>query len=95
MQRLIESLWREQGFTALRGTHDVAGAVALAGRVLLIEDGRIALDERVPLPRPRSRGNPQFAAIEERVLQRVLRETEPDQSQPRPLNTLLPDRLSA
>jgi sulfonate transport system ATP-binding protein len=75
MQRLIESLWREQGFTALLVTHDVAEAVALADRVLLIEDGRIELDERVPLPRPRSRGNPRFAAIEEHILQRVLRET--------------------
>jgi sulfonate transport system ATP-binding protein len=76
MQRLIEELWREQCFTALLVTHDVAEAVALADRVLLIEDGRIALDERVPLPRPRSRGNPQFAAIEERILQRVLNESD-------------------
>jgi sulfonate transport system ATP-binding protein len=77
MQRLIESIWREQGFTALLVTHDVSEAVALADRVLLIEDGRIALDERVSLPRPRSRGNPRFAAIEERILQRVLREPLP------------------
>jgi len=74
MQRLIEDLWRVQGFTALLVTHDVQEAVALADRVLLIEDGRIALDERVRLPRPRSRGNPGFAAIEDRVLRRVLNE---------------------
>jgi len=74
MQRLIEELWRVQGFTALLVTHDVQEAVALADRVLLIEDGRIALDERVRLPRPRSRGYPGFAAIEDRVLRRVLNE---------------------
>jgi sulfonate transport system ATP-binding protein len=74
MQRLIESLWREHGFTALLVTYDVAEAIALAGRVLLIEDGRIALDERIRLPRPRSRGNPAFAALEEQVLERVLQE---------------------
>jgi len=74
MQRLIESLWIEQGFTALLVTHDVQEAVALADRVLLVEDGRIALDERVRLARPRSRGNPGFAAIEDRVLRRVLNE---------------------
>ena len=74
MQRLIEALWRQHGFTALLVTHDVQEAVALADRVLLIEDGRIALDERVRLPRPRSRGNADFAAIEERVLSRVLQE---------------------
>jgi sulfonate transport system ATP-binding protein len=72
MQRLIEDLWREHGFTALLVTHDVGEAVALADRVLLVEDGRIAHDERVTLARPRSRANPVFAATEERVLQRVL-----------------------
>ncbi|MES2956932.1 MAG: ATP-binding cassette domain-containing protein [Pseudomonadota bacterium] len=74
MQQLIENLWQQRGFTALLVTHDVSEAVALADRVLLIEDGRIALDERVPLARPRSRGDPRFAAIEERILQRVLRQ---------------------
>jgi sulfonate transport system ATP-binding protein len=72
MQRLIERLWQQQGFTALLVTHDVGEAVALADRVLLIEDGRIALDERVPLVRPRSRGDARFAALEERILDRVL-----------------------
>jgi sulfonate transport system ATP-binding protein len=72
MQALIESLWRQHGFTALLVTHDVGEAVALADRVILVEDGAIALDERVDLSRPRSRGNPAFAAIEDRVLQRVL-----------------------
>jgi sulfonate transport system ATP-binding protein len=32
------------GFTAILVTHDVAEAVALADRVLVIEDGRIAED---------------------------------------------------
>ncbi|MCD9120364.1 ATP-binding cassette domain-containing protein [Cupriavidus sp. UGS-1] len=74
MQQLIERLWLAHGFTALLVTHDVAEAVALADRVVLIEDHRIAFDERVPLPRPRSHGAPAFAAIEERVLRRVLRQ---------------------
>ena len=72
MQSLIESLWKRHGFTALLVTHDVSEAVALADRVLLIEDHRVTLDERIALPRPRSRGNAAFAALEERVLQRVL-----------------------
>ena len=42
MQRLLERIWRDQGFTAVLVTHDVAEAVALADRVLVIEDGRIA-----------------------------------------------------
>jgi sulfonate transport system ATP-binding protein len=40
--------------------------------VLLIEDHRIALDQRIALPRPRSRGQAAFAQCEERLLDRVL-----------------------
>jgi len=72
MHELIEGLWRRHGFTALLVTHDVQEAVALADRVILIEDGVIALDERVPLARPRSRGDAAFAALEKRILDRVL-----------------------
>jgi sulfonate transport system ATP-binding protein len=72
MHRLIENLWLEHGFTALLVTHDVQEAVALADRVILIEEGRIALDERVPLARPRSHADPAFGALEQRILQRVL-----------------------
>ena len=72
MQRLIERLWQERGFTALLVTHDVQEAVALADRVVLIEDGEISMDCRVDLPRPRSRGNAQFARLEEAILARVL-----------------------
>ena len=76
MQQLIEGLWKDHGFTALLVTHDVSEAIALADRVLLIEDHRIALDERITLARPRSRGNAAFAALEDRVLQRVLRQSD-------------------
>ncbi|HZY18130.1 MAG TPA: ATP-binding cassette domain-containing protein [Ramlibacter sp.] len=79
MQALIERLWQAHGFTALLVTHDVQEAVALADRVVLVEDGRIAHDERVPLPRPRSHADPLFGQIEQRILARVLRRpgTEP------------------
>jgi sulfonate transport system ATP-binding protein len=76
MQRLIESLWLARGFTAVLVTHDVQEAVALADRVVLVEDGRISLDLRVALPRPRARGTPAFAALEQRVLAQVLGEQE-------------------
>ena len=74
MHALIEQLWLDSGFTALLVTHDVQEAVALADRVILIEDGAIALDERVHLPRPRGRGDARFAAIEKRILDRVLQQ---------------------
>jgi ABC-type arginine transport system ATPase subunit len=40
----MKRVWRDQGFTAILVTHDVAEAVTLADRVLMIEDGEIALD---------------------------------------------------
>jgi sulfonate transport system ATP-binding protein len=73
MQQLVESVWREHRFTALLVTHDVAEAVALADRVLLVEDGHVTLDEPVALARPRTHGSPAFADLEGRVLARVLR----------------------
>lgn len=72
MQQLIEDIWRTNGFTAVLVTHDVAEAVALADRVLLVEDGRITLDLRVDLPRPRHRGAGEFAEIEEAILRHIL-----------------------
>jgi sulfonate transport system ATP-binding protein len=72
MHRLIESLWQRHGFTALLVTHDVAEAVAVADRVLLIEDQRVALDRHITLPRPRVHGSPAFARYEEEILGRVL-----------------------
>jgi sulfonate transport system ATP-binding protein len=71
MHRLIESLWHTHGFTALLVTHDVQEAVTLADRVVLIEDGQIALNQRIDLPRPRAH-NAAFAALEQRILDRVL-----------------------
>ena len=78
MQRLIESVWRELRFTAVLVTHDVAEAVALADRVLLVEDGRVTLDEAVALARPRAHGSAAFAELEGRVLARVLNEPRQD-----------------
>jgi sulfonate transport system ATP-binding protein len=79
MQSLIENIWRDIGFTALLVTHDVAEAVALADRVILIEDGQIALDLKINLPRPRARDNPAFVALEKQILSRVLKQQDTHQ----------------
>ncbi len=81
MHRLIERLWQRHGFTALLVTHDVSESVALADRVVLIEDHRIALDERIALPRPRPRGAA-FAQHEEHILDRVLQQPARDDAGP-------------
>ncbi|QNN58269.1 ATP-binding cassette domain-containing protein [Diaphorobacter ruginosibacter] len=82
MHRLIEGLWQRHRFTALLVTHDVQEAVALADRVILIEDGRIALDQRIDLPRPRSQGDASFAAIEKHILDRVLQKPGVEEPEP-------------
>ncbi|HUD89886.1 MAG TPA: ATP-binding cassette domain-containing protein [Xanthobacteraceae bacterium] len=73
MQQLLEAVWQRERFTAILVTHDVAEAVTLADRILLIEDGAIARDIGVVLPRPRRRGSVDFAMLEERILQHLLR----------------------
>ena len=72
MQDLIVSLWQEHGFTVLLVTHDVSEAVAMADRVLLIEEGKIGLDLTVDIPRPRRLGSVRLAELEAEVLQRVM-----------------------
>jgi sulfonate transport system ATP-binding protein len=73
MQALIEQVWRDKGFTAVVVTHDVSEAVALADRILLLDDGRVAMDVAVDLPRPRRRGDPRAAAIEGLILDQLLK----------------------
>ncbi|MBM7342333.1 aliphatic sulfonates ABC transporter ATP-binding protein [Pantoea coffeiphila] len=73
MQDLIESLWQQHHFTVLLVTHDVSEAVAMADRVLLIEEGNIGLDLSIDLPRPRRKGSVRLAELEAEVLDRVLK----------------------
>ena len=72
MQALLEKVWRREGFTAILVTHDVAEAVTLADRIVLIENGAIALDIDVDLPRPRHRAAPGFGKLEETILDRLI-----------------------
>uniref|UniRef100_UPI0021528C21 ATP-binding cassette domain-containing protein n=2 Tax=Klebsiella/Raoultella group TaxID=2890311 RepID=UPI0021528C21 len=73
MQELIVSLWQEHGFTVLLVTHDVSEAVAMADRVLLIEEKKIGLDLSVDIPRPRRTGSAKLAELEAKVLDRVMK----------------------
>jgi sulfonate transport system ATP-binding protein len=75
MQRLLERVWRDQAFTAILVTHDVSEAVALADRVLVLEQGRIAHDIKVDTPRPRRRGSAELAALEGSILRELLQST--------------------
>jgi sulfonate transport system ATP-binding protein len=72
MQGLLGRVWSDQNFTAILVTHDVAEAVALADRVLVIDEGRIALDLDVGVARPRRRGSAELAALEGKILHHLL-----------------------
>ncbi len=76
MQRLVEQVWLSNGFTAILVTHDVAEAVALADRIVLIDHGAIAADIPVGLARPRRRGSAEFARVEAEILERLLAATD-------------------
>lgn len=72
MQALVETVWASEGFSALLVTHDVAEAVALADRVVVMEASRIALDLPIPVPRPRRHGDAELAGLEGLILDRLL-----------------------
>ena len=67
MHDLVLSLWRRHAPAVLIVTHDVDEAIALADRVLVLDGGRIAAEERIDLPRPREVGAG-FQAVRRRLL---------------------------
>ena len=68
MQELIEQLWQNRGFTAVLVTHDVAEAVALADRVIVLDGGTVALEQTIAAARPRRRGGAELAMVEAAIL---------------------------
>lgn len=72
MQELIETLWQMKKFTAILVTHDVEEAVAISDIVILIEDGKVNLNQSIPLPRPRQRTHPTFSRYVEEILNRIM-----------------------
>ncbi|NJP43689.1 ABC transporter ATP-binding protein [Actinacidiphila epipremni] len=58
MHDLLRELYERHRPAVLLVTHDVDEAVELADRVLVLEDGQIAVDLAVDLPTPRSRRDP-------------------------------------
>ena len=68
MHQLVLELWARHRPAVLLVTHDVDEALALADRVVLLADGRIAYEERVALPRPRAHDNPDLVGKRNRLL---------------------------
>ena len=53
MRKELIRIWQLSKKTIFFITHSVPEAVYLADRVVILKDGRVSLDERIDLPRPR------------------------------------------
>jgi sulfonate transport system ATP-binding protein len=68
MHNLVLDLWQRHRPAVLLVTHDVDEALALADRVLVLADGRVAHEERISLTRPREREHPDLIKQRNRLL---------------------------
>jgi sulfonate transport system ATP-binding protein len=68
MHRLVLQLWQRYQPAVLLVTHDVDEALALADRILILGQGRIAYSTAVTVPRPRDRDHPDQVALRLRLL---------------------------
>ena len=83
MHDLVLSLWREHRPAVLLVTHDVDEAIALADRVLVLDKGKIAVEERIVLERPRV-PDARFHAVRRRLLAHLGVEAPTPQPAPAP-----------
>lgn len=86
MHQLIQDLWLRKRFTAILVTHDVEEAVALANRIVLIENGEIALIHPVKLPYPRQREHPLFSSTVHSIRNRIMKINHPIEAGARMIN---------
>jgi sulfonate transport system ATP-binding protein len=68
MHLLLRDLCERHRPAVLLVTHDVDEAILLADRAVVLVDGRITLDSRIDLDRPRDAGHPAFAELRKRLL---------------------------
>ncbi|WP_278266008.1 ABC transporter ATP-binding protein [Nocardia sp. AG03] len=68
MHALLQALCARHQPAVLLVTHDVDEAVLLADRVLVLDEGRIAIDQRIDTPRPRRHAHPEFIRLREVLL---------------------------
>src|SRR5437762_9729862 len=70
MQRFLVDVWRETKKTVIYVTHNVAEAVYLADRIIVLtpHPGTVRAEVKVPLPRPRDPLSVEFVEAQRRVL---------------------------
>jgi len=69
MQEELLRVWEARRKTVVFVTHSITEALILADRVLVLapRPGRVVLERRVDLPRPRRRGDPALGALADEV----------------------------
>src|SRR5476649_2514407 len=73
MQRLLADVWRETGKTVIYVTHNVAEAVYLADRVVVMtpHPGRLKSEIKIDLPRPRDPLSVEFLECQKELLRHL------------------------
>jgi NitT/TauT family transport system ATP-binding protein len=79
MQRLLADVWRETKKTVIYVTHNVAEAVYLADRVIVMSPhpGTVKAEIRIPLPRPRDPLSAEFLEWQKVLLRELGQDVEP------------------
>ena len=73
MQRLLADVWRETGKTVIYVTHNVAEAVYLADRVVVMtpHPGKLKSEIEIRLPRPRDPLSVEFLDYQKQLLHQL------------------------
>lgn len=89
MHALLQQLCARHKPAVLLVTHDVDEAILLADRVLILDQGRVALDLPVEMSRPRLRASAGFVNLRIRLLSRLGVEEVSDSAKPVAVEALL------
>jgi NitT/TauT family transport system ATP-binding protein len=86
MQQLLAEVWRETRKTVIYVTHNVAEAVYLADRVIVMSPhpGKVKTEVVIPLKRPRNPLSVEFLDYQKLLLRHLGQETSPETPQPTP-----------
>ena len=88
MHQLVIQIWRRHSMAILLVTHDVDEALALADRIVVMHDGRLARSWRLTLPRSdRAPSQPEIAGTRAEVLHALGVRPTPPNPKRNPLTT--------